>query len=173
MLSLCSIYCLCRLTGRHVVRFHSGLKKAPLSSIITMKALNVWLTMLNHKRARFGEAITMTNGPRRDDLISNEDDPHVQANMEVIREYLRRQFKGFGLTEKPNAPLSYTFTMTRSSDEEYKLKVYWPQLADQSHTPERTQQRLVTDDVAGRMRGKSQGEYFTWRHCRTGHGRRS
>jgi hypothetical protein len=113
-----------------------------------------------------GEAITVTNGQRRDDLIgniSNEDNPHVQANLEVIREYLRRQFKGFGLTEKPNAPLSYTFTMTRSSDEEYKLKVYWSQLADQRQTPERTQQRLVTDDVAGRMRGKSQGEYFTWR----------
>ena len=105
----------------------------------------------------------MTKGRRRDDLISNEDDAHVQANMEVIREYLCSQFKGFELTEKPDAPLSYTFTMTRSSDEEYKLKVYWSQLSDQSHTAERTQQRLVTDDVAGRMRGKSQGEYFTWR----------
>ena len=105
----------------------------------------------------------MKNGRRRDDLKSNEDDSHVQANMEVIREYLCRQFKGFGLTEQANAPLSYTFTMTRSSDEEYKLKVYSSQLSDRSHTPERTQQRLVTDDVAGRMRGKSQGEYFTWR----------
>ena len=105
----------------------------------------------------------MTKGRRRDDLISNEDDAHVLANMEVIREYLCSQFKGFELTEKPDAPLSHTFTMTRSSDEEYKLKVYWSQLSDQSHTAERTQQRLVADDVAGRMRGKSQGEYFTWR----------
>jgi hypothetical protein len=119
--------------------------------------------MSNHKRRDLREAITMTNRQRRDDLISNEDDPHVHANMEVIREYLYSQFKGFGLTEKPDAPLSYTFTMTRSSDEEYKLKVYWSQLADQSHTPERTKKRLVADDVAGRMRGKSQGEYFTWR----------
>jgi hypothetical protein len=78
--------------------------------------------MSNHKRAAVGEAITMKNGRRRDDLKSNEDDSHVQANMEVIREYLCRQFKGFGLTEQPNAPLSYTFTMTRSSDEEYKLR---------------------------------------------------
>ena len=128
-----------------------------------MKALNVCLTMPDHKRARIREATTMTTGRRRDDLINNEDDPHIQANMEVIREYLCSQFKGFGLTEEPHAPLSYTFTMTRSSDEEYKLKVYWSQLADQNHTPERTQQRLVADDVAGRMRGKSQGEYFTWR----------
>jgi len=90
-------------------------------------------------------------------------DPHVQANMEVIREYLRRQFKGFGLTERPNAPLSYTFIMTRSSDEEYKLKIYSSELSDRRHTPERIKKRLVVDDVAGRMRGQSQGEYCTWR----------
>lgn len=94
--------------------------------------------------------------------MSKKDNPQVEATVEVIREYLRSQFKGFGLTEKPDAPLSHTFTMTKSSDEEYKLKVYWSQLSDQSHTPERTQQRLVADDVAGRMKGKSQGESFSW-----------
>jgi hypothetical protein len=94
--------------------------------------------------------------------MSNEDDPHVEANLEVIREYLRSQFKWFELIEKRDGPLSYTFTVTKSSDEEYKLKVSWPQLSDQSHTPEGTQQRLVADDVAGRMKGKSQGEYFPW-----------
>lgn len=96
------------------------------------------------------------------DKKSKANDSHVEANLEVIREYLCSQFKGFGLTDKPDAPRSHTFTMTRSADEEYKLKVYWSQLSDQSHTPETTQQRLVTDDVAGRMRGKSQGEYFSW-----------
>ena len=30
------------------------------------------------------------------------------------------------------------------------------------NTPERTKKRLVTDDVAGRMKGKSQGEHFWW-----------
>ena len=94
--------------------------------------------------------------------MSSKVDPYVEANVEVIREYLCSQFKGFGLTDKPDAPRSHTFTMTRSADEEYKLKVYWSQLSDQSHTPDETQQRLVTDDVAGRMRGKSQGEYFPW-----------
>jgi hypothetical protein len=94
--------------------------------------------------------------------MSNKVDPHVEANVEVIREYLCSQFKGFGLSDTPDAPRSYSFTMTRSADEEYKLKVYWSQLSDQSHTPERTLQRLVADDVAGRMRGKSQGEYFPW-----------
>ena len=96
------------------------------------------------------------------DRMSNKDDRQVQANLEVIREYLIGQFKGFGITEKRAPPLSYTFIVTKSSDEEYKLKVSWRQLSDQSNTPERTKQRLVIDDVAGRMKGKSQGEHFSW-----------
>jgi hypothetical protein len=94
--------------------------------------------------------------------MSNEDNARIEANLEVIREYLETQFKGFGITDKPDAPLSYTFTVMKSADERYHLKVYWAQLSDQSHTPERIQQRLVADDVAGRMKGKSQGEYFPW-----------
>ena len=96
------------------------------------------------------------------DKKSNAIDPHVEANVEVIREYLEVQFKGFGVTDKPEAPLSYTFSVMKSVDEQYHLKVYWAQLSDQSHSPESTQQRLLTDDVAGRMKGKSQGEYFSW-----------
>jgi hypothetical protein len=96
------------------------------------------------------------------DRKSNATDPHVEANAEVIREYLRSQFKWFEVTEKKDVPHSYTFTVTKYADEQYHLKVYWAQLSDQRHTPERTQQRLVADDVAGRMKRKSQGEYFSW-----------
>ena len=95
--------------------------------------------------------------------MSNEDEEaHIQANVEVIQGYLLGQFKGFELTDTPDRPVSHTFTATKSSDERYQLKVSWPQLSGQSNTPERTKQRLVTDDVAGRMKGKSQGEYFSW-----------
>jgi len=95
--------------------------------------------------------------------MSKETKAHIDANLEIIREYLIDQFKGFEVTEKRDAPLSYMFTVTKSLDERYKLKVSWPQLSDQSNTPETTKQRLVTGDVAGRMKGKSQGEYFAWR----------
>ena len=101
-------------------------------------------------------------GRERQDRMSNKVDPHVEANLEVIRLYLIGQFKGFELTDTPNHPLSHIFTATKSSDERYQLKVSWPQLSDISNTPERTKKRLVTDDVAGRMRGKSQGEHFWW-----------
>jgi hypothetical protein len=94
--------------------------------------------------------------------MSNEDNAHIEANLEAIQEYLCSEFKGFEITEKRDRPLSYTFTVTRSTDERYQLKVSWPQLSDQSNTPEKTKQRLVIDDVAGRMKGKSQGECFSW-----------
>ena len=94
--------------------------------------------------------------------MSNEDKAHIEANLEAIREYLIGQFKGFELTDTPARSISHTFTVTKSSDERYQLKVFWPQLSDNKNTPERTKQRLVTDDVAGRMKGKSQGEYFLW-----------
>jgi hypothetical protein len=96
------------------------------------------------------------------DRMSNKDDRQVQANLEVIREYLIGQFKGFEVTDTLEGLSRHLFTVTKSSDEEYKLKVSWRQLSDESHTAERTTQRLITDDVAGRMRGKSQGEYFPW-----------
>jgi len=98
----------------------------------------------------------------RRDRMSHENRAHTDANLEVIREYLSGQFKGFEIIETPDCPRTYSFIVTRSSDERYQVKVSWPQLADYSNTPESTKRRLVTDDVAGRMKGKSQGEYFSW-----------
>ena len=94
--------------------------------------------------------------------MSHKVDPYVEANLEVIREYLRIEFKGFEVVDKLEGPFGHLFTVTKSSDERYQLKVALTQLSAQSNTPKRTKQRLVTDDVAGRMRGKSQGEYFSW-----------
>jgi len=94
--------------------------------------------------------------------MTNESKAHIEANLEVIRLYLIGQFKGFELTDTSNYPISHTFTATKSADERYQVKVSWPQLSGISNTPERTKKRLVTDDVAGRMKGKSQGEYFWW-----------
>jgi hypothetical protein len=86
----------------------------------------------------------------------------VIENQQVIREYLIGQFKGFELTDTPDRPLSHMFTVTKSSEERYKLKVAWPQISDRSNTPAKIKQLLVTNDVASRMRATSQGEYFAW-----------
>jgi len=96
------------------------------------------------------------------DNMSKENTAHVDANLEVIREYLMGRFKGFEITEQQDRPRTYSFTATKSSEERYQVKVSWPQLSDCGNTPENTKRRLVTDDVAGRMKGTSQGEYFSW-----------
>ena len=94
--------------------------------------------------------------------MNNENNAHIEGNLEVIREYLRIEFKGFEVIDKVEAPFGHLFTVTKSSDERYQLKVALTQLSAPSNTPEKTKRRLVTDDVSGRMRGKSQGESFSW-----------
>lgn len=95
-------------------------------------------------------------------MINADEEARIQANVEVIQGYLLGQFKGFELTDKEDRPSSHIFTATKSAGERYQLKVSWSQLSDLRNTPERTKKRLVTDDVAGRMKGKSQGEHFWW-----------
>lgn len=55
--------------------------------------------------------------------MSYEDKAHIEANLEVIREYLITQFKGFELTDTPDRPISHTLTTIKSSDERCQLKV--------------------------------------------------
>jgi hypothetical protein len=86
----------------------------------------------------------------------------IEESQQVIRDYLISQFKGFEVTDTPNPPLSHTFIVTRSADEQYRVKVAWRQIADSNNTPAKLKRLLIGHDVAGRMRGKSQGEYFAW-----------
>ena len=86
----------------------------------------------------------------------------IEENQQVIRDYLIGQFKGFEVTDSPNPPLSHMFTVTRSADEQYRLKVAWLLISDPGNTPATLKRLLLAHDVAGRMRGKSQGEYFAW-----------
>ena len=95
-------------------------------------------------------------------MSKESEDAFVKENQQVIRDYLIGQFKGFEVTDTPNPPLSHMFIVTRSSDERYSVKVRWPQISDSRTTPAMMKQLLFAHDVAGRMRGKSQGEYFAW-----------
>ena len=95
-------------------------------------------------------------------MSKETEDAFVNENQQVIRDYLIRKFKGFEVTDTPNPPLSHMFIVTRSSEERYSVKVTWAQISDRSNTPAKMKQLLVAHDVAGRMRGKSQGEHFIW-----------
>jgi hypothetical protein len=95
-------------------------------------------------------------------MSKETEDTFVKENQQVIRDYLIGKFKGFEVTDLPNPPLSHMFIVTKSSEEQYRVKVAWLQISDRSNTPAKIKQLLVAHDVAGRMRGKSQGEYFAW-----------
>ena len=97
-------------------------------------------------------------------MSKETEDAFIKENQQVIRDYLIGKFKGFEVTDTPDPPLSHMFIVTRSSEERYRVKVTWPQISDSSNTPARIEQLLAAHDVAGRMRGKSQGEYFSWGH---------
>ena len=95
-------------------------------------------------------------------MSKETEDTFVEENQQVIRDYLIGKFKGFEVTDTPNPPLSHMFIVTKSSEEQYRVQVTWPQISDSRTTPAMMKQLLFAHDVAGRMRGKSQGEYFAW-----------
>jgi hypothetical protein len=129
----------------------------------TDSAMTVSITPAGINRLRLKDIWKRSPMEAKGWTMSNKDEEdRIQANVEVIQGYLLSQFKGFELTDKPDRPISHIFTATKSADEQYRVKVSWPQLSDIRNTPEKTRKRLVTDDVAGRMRGKSQGEHFWW-----------
>ena len=97
-----------------------------------------------------------------DGMRTETKETFIEENQQVIRDYLLGQFKGFEVTDMPNPPLSHMFTVTRSSEEQYRVKVAWRQISDSGSTPAKLKRLLIAHDIAGRMRGKSQGEYFAW-----------
>jgi hypothetical protein len=97
--------------------------------------------------------------------MSNEEEKtRIEQNLQVIREYLIGQFKGFELTEDRSISLDcHKFTVTKPKPlDQYRLKVTWPKLSDGNNAPETNKRLLVTDGVANKMRATSKGEYFTW-----------
>src|SRR5437867_1834028 len=95
--------------------------------------------------------------------MSNKVDPHVEANLEVIREYLRSQFDGFQLTDKSEGSFGHFFTMTYAATyTRYVLKVSGPRLSDLSNTPARIKRQLDLDNVAAKMRATEKGEPYSW-----------
>lgn len=85
----------------------------------------------------------------------------ITENLEVIREYLKAQFKEFNLTEdQTHGSLYHKFTVVKLKPQvQYKLKVAWKEISDNS--PTNIKPLLVNDKVAARMRA-AKGDYFSW-----------
>jgi hypothetical protein len=92
-----------------------------------------------------------------------EEPKRVLENLKTIRDYLTAEFPGFLMTEDTSTPsVMHRITMTNPQTyEQYKLKIGWPRLCDQSNTPEKTSRSLVHGDVAYKMR-KAKGDYLYW-----------
>lgn len=85
----------------------------------------------------------------------------IEANLAVIRAYLKRKFPHHVLTEVDAPGLYQQFSMTNTElDTHYKLKVVWFTLADHGQTPETILSALERDNVAGKMMQAT--DYFVW-----------
>jgi hypothetical protein len=92
-----------------------------------------------------------------------DEQERIQNNLKIIREYLLREFPDSHITEDTSdAPICHKFTMTNlATYQQYKLKVGWRRLSDNTSTAERTLSSLVHGDVAHKM-CKAKGDYLYW-----------
>src|SRR5688572_32843449 len=77
-----------------------------------------------------------------------EEPKRILQNLKVIRDYLAAEFPSFLMTEDTSTPsVMHRITMTNPQTyEQYRLKIGWPRLCDQSNTPEKTSRSLVRSE---------------------------
>lgn len=86
----------------------------------------------------------------------------IDANLDVIRTYLKHKFLHYTLKEVSGLNEFHMFIVTNVElYETYKLKVSGPRLSDQGHTPAKTHAELDRHDVARKMI-EANGDYFYW-----------
>jgi hypothetical protein len=74
----------------------------------------------------------------------------VDANVEVVENYLKKEFENFAIAHRADNLLTHTFTVDNGK-KRFMLSIGWPILADRSFTQARID-RLLKDNVAGEMR---------------------
>jgi hypothetical protein len=98
------------------------------------------------------------------DRMSNADEQaRIQANVEVIREYLRGEFEECELIDKSEGVFGHLFTVTNLlAYKRHNLKVSGPRLSDSNHSPASIKRQLFLDNVAGRMRDPMNAGELLW-----------
>lgn len=74
----------------------------------------------------------------------------IEANVEVVKNYLKKEFENFALAHRADKSLKHTFTVN-DGKKQFTLFIGWPILADRSLTQARID-RLLKENVAGEMR---------------------
>ncbi len=74
----------------------------------------------------------------------------IEANVEMVTNYLAKEFENFAIAYRADGPLTHTFTVDNGK-KFFKLVIGWPILAG-SRLTHATIQRLCNDNVAEEMR---------------------
>ena len=94
-------------------------------------------------------------------MSNSAEQENLEANLNVIRAYLKEYFPNCAIVEDPDLSVWYNFIVEdRKLYKSYKLKVSGPRLLDGNNTPTKTQAALKHDDVAGGMMRTA--DYFVW-----------
>jgi hypothetical protein len=82
----------------------------------------------------------------------------IGANIEMVTNYLAKEFENFAIAYRANRPLTHTFTVDNGK-KLFKLVIGWPVLADTPLTHAAIE-RLWKDNVAEEMRLHGEGGYY-------------
>ena len=74
----------------------------------------------------------------------------IDANIEVVKTFLRKEFDNFGIAHRADASRTHTFTVDNGK-KQFTLCIGWPILADRSFTQARID-CLLKENVAEEMR---------------------
>jgi len=74
----------------------------------------------------------------------------IDANLEVVEKYLKKEFENFSIAHRADKSLTYTFTVT-DGKKLFKLSIGWPIIAERNF-PQARIDRLLQENVAGEMR---------------------
>jgi hypothetical protein len=81
----------------------------------------------------------------------------IQANIEAVEYYLKREFENFSIAHAVNKPFTHSFTVT-DGKKRFKLLIPWSILAEQNFS-QRADEHLLQGKVAAEMRLHGEGGY--------------
>lgn len=90
-------------------------------------------------------------------MVAMNEAAWIEANVEMVTNYLMNEFENFAIAYRADSPLTHTFTVDNGK-KLFKLVVGWPVLADRRFT-HATIERLRKDNVAEEMRLHGESGY--------------
>jgi hypothetical protein len=90
-------------------------------------------------------------------MVTMNEASWIDANVEVVKHYLTREFENFTIVHRADNSHMHTFTVD-DGKKRFMLLIGWPILDHRSFTPARID-RLLNANVAGEMRLHGQAGY--------------